>query len=259
MLKNIQLEVRLSGTSDVCDSFRLNEGGKADFEVRVTWSGEGDAPLSSAFLLLESLQNANGLDVFEVCSLPIAFTHSASTSERSHGSDVEDMLEMGVQCCRPVWIGTRSPPRSPAENPAFASKPILIAEAGGQLGIAGKIWDSSVVLIDFLSRHPEFIKGKRCIELGSGTGLVGIAGFLLGVLSIDLTDLEEAMPLLRTNIKLNVPSGVGNNTGTKDRSLHASTFVCGKRESHFLFFFFFSQTVSFAVCSNGHPHDCCCR
>lgn len=46
-------------------------------------------------------------------------------------------------------------------------------ECPGSLSIAGKIWESAYVLLDYLQRHPEHVRGKSVIELGSGTGLAG--------------------------------------------------------------------------------------
>lgn len=48
-------------------------------------------------------------------------------------------------------------------------------ESPGYLGIAGKVWDSMYVLLQYLSLHSnELVRGKRVIELGCGTGLAGI-------------------------------------------------------------------------------------
>lgn len=47
-------------------------------------------------------------------------------------------------------------------------------ESPGYLGIAGKVWDSMYVLLQYLSLHSEeLVSGKRIIELGCGTGLAG--------------------------------------------------------------------------------------
>ncbi|KAJ1474034.1 hypothetical protein T484DRAFT_1833864 [Baffinella frigidus] len=35
------------------------------------------------------------------------------------------------------------------------------------------VWDSALVLAHLLCRHPQTIKGKRVVELGAGTGLLG--------------------------------------------------------------------------------------
>lgn len=58
------------------------------------------------------------------------------------------------------------------------SKPIALAEdlSGG---CGGRIWEAARVMTDYClwrSRHqPHWMAGKRVLELGSGTGLVGLA------------------------------------------------------------------------------------
>ena len=81
---------------------------------------------------------------------------------------------------------------------------VLIGEASSQLGIGGKIWDASLVLIDFIAKNAlNFIRNKKCIEIGSGTGAFGIACGVLGANDITLTDLPTIVPLIRKNIILN--------------------------------------------------------
>ena len=47
------------------------------------------------------------------------------------------------------------------------------------------------------------MRGKHCLELGAGTGLVGLSCALLGAASVVTTDLAEVVPLLELNIALN--------------------------------------------------------
>ena len=55
----------------------------------------------------------------------------------------------------------------------------------------GKVWDAGLVLIEYLTLHSDLIaKPKKVIELGSGTGLVGIGAAMLGSKCI-VTDMEE--------------------------------------------------------------------
>jgi methylase of polypeptide subunit release factors len=60
-----------------------------------------------------------------------------------------------------------------AGNPIFLNySPVFTFDA-----IVSRI---GLVLIEYLSNHRELITGKRVLELGSGTGAVGIACALLG-------------------------------------------------------------------------------
>ena len=43
----------------------------------------------------------------------------------------------------------------------------------GVEGFASTVWDSSIVLSKYVQKHPHLFKGKRCLELGAGCGLIG--------------------------------------------------------------------------------------
>ncbi|GMH40558.1 hypothetical protein BSKO_08462 [Bryopsis sp. KO-2023] len=83
---------------------------------------------------------------------------------------------------------------------------------GGRLEIAQQmeteneagvvVWDAAIVLAHYLHKNPYELKGKRVVELGSGTGVVGLAAALLGA-NVILTDLPRMMDLLQRNIEGN--------------------------------------------------------
>lgn len=67
------------------------------------------------------------------------------------------------------------------------------------------VWDAAIVLARFLEndRFPEkFWRGKSVVELGAGTGFVGLVAACLGA-DVIVTDLEELVPLMRDNIERN--------------------------------------------------------
>ncbi|KAI8055520.1 putative methyltransferase-domain-containing protein [Syncephalis plumigaleata] len=76
----------------------------------------------------------------------------------------------------------------------------------GNKGITGSvIWDSSVVLAQFIAQHVEQglpIRGQSCIELGSGCGVVGMTCARLGA-NVHLTDQASMLPLLWRNAQRN--------------------------------------------------------
>merc|ERR1711973_517173 len=73
------------------------------------------------------------------------------------------------------------------------------------------VWDAALALSKFLDT-PYFRKNfplpnKLVVELGAGTGLVGLIGAKLGA-TVYATDLEELVPLIQKNIDENSGSGM---------------------------------------------------
>lgn len=77
-----------------------------------------------------------------------------------------------------------------------------------EVGNAGKgtgltTWDGSVVLAKYLEHtRMDDVRGKRIVELGTGTGLVGISAALMGAKEAILTDLEYTMANLERNVAM---------------------------------------------------------
>ncbi|KAK1940690.1 Protein N-lysine methyltransferase METTL21A [Phytophthora citrophthora] len=90
--------------------------------------------------------------------------------------------------------------------------------AGGKFEIGGRVvhieevgnsgkgtglttWDGSVVLAKYLEhRRRADIAGRRIVELGAGTGLVGISAALLGAREVILSDLDYVVDNLAKNV-----------------------------------------------------------
>ncbi|XP_071972130.1 protein N-lysine methyltransferase METTL21D isoform X2 [Engystomops pustulosus] len=68
------------------------------------------------------------------------------------------------------------------------------------------VWDAAIVLSKFLERQecaePGLFKGRHVVELGSGTGIVGIMASTLGA-NVTVTDLEDLQHLMKANITSN--------------------------------------------------------
>ncbi|XP_053171803.1 EEF1A lysine methyltransferase 3-like [Scomber japonicus] len=76
---------------------------------------------------------------------------------------------------------------------------------GANLGVAAAVWEAALHLCGYLEEQSVEFKGKRIIELGAGTGVVGIVAARLGAV-VTLTDLPLALPQLETNVSANMPS-----------------------------------------------------
>ena len=58
-------------------------------------------------------------------------------------------------------------------------------------GFGGSVWGCSIALAIRLMREPQLVRGRRVLELGSGTGLAGIASAMAGARSVTLSDFGE--------------------------------------------------------------------
>ena len=65
------------------------------------------------------------------------------------------------------------------------------------------LWPAARVMVDFLRAHPSLFAGRRVLELGSGSGAVGLSLRRMGAATVELTDVAETLPLLRLNARRN--------------------------------------------------------
>jgi len=70
----------------------------------------------------------------------------------------------------------------------------------GDTGVV--IWDAALVLAKYLELLKDGLSGKTVVELGSGTGAVGLAAAALGA-HVIISDLQENLHLLQHNIDKN--------------------------------------------------------
>ncbi len=80
-------------------------------------------------------------------------------------------------------------------------KQLLLGEETG-LGTGASLWPSAIVTIKYLEkRFSNGMWGTRVLELGCGTGAVGLACAKFGA-QVVLTEQEQLAPLIKTNIEL---------------------------------------------------------
>ncbi|KAG7386819.1 hypothetical protein PHYPSEUDO_015216 [Phytophthora pseudosyringae] len=188
-----------AGSADANGKLALNDRGKASFRVAVVSADRSKLASTSKPLALQVQAHEASTatwNLFPVVSLSfIVVPPGGDLKERITG-------DLGVHCCRAVSM------------PGLQHD-ILLAESPGNLGIGGKLWDSCLVLTRYLAARRELLVGKQVVELGSGLGLVGIFCSLLGA-RVTLTDMEEVIPLLEYNIRLNFPEESEADSSAKD-------------------------------------------
>ncbi|XP_075807678.1 protein N-lysine methyltransferase METTL21A isoform X2 [Microtus pennsylvanicus] len=62
---------------------------------------------------------------------------------------------------------------------SFANHTVQIRQDWRQLGVAAVVWDAAIVLSTYLEMGAVELRGCSAVELGAGTGLVGIVAALL--------------------------------------------------------------------------------
>ncbi|KAM7006112.1 EEF1A lysine methyltransferase 3-like [Tautogolabrus adspersus] len=75
---------------------------------------------------------------------------------------------------------------------------------GANLGVAAPVWESALQLCCYFEDQSVDLRGKRIIELGAGTGVVGILAARMGA-AVTLTDLPLAISQLQANVSANIP------------------------------------------------------
>ncbi|XP_068542103.1 protein N-lysine methyltransferase METTL21A isoform X1 [Anas acuta] len=95
--------------------------------------------------------------------------------------------------------------RSPWATFRFAGRTLRLRQDWQRLGVAAVVWDAAVVLCAYLEMGSVDLRDRAVIELGAGTGLLGIVATLLGA-RVTITDREAALEFLESNVQANLPS-----------------------------------------------------
>ncbi|KAM6893580.1 protein N-lysine methyltransferase METTL21A-like [Xenentodon cancila] len=107
------------------------------------------------------------------------------------------------------YVGNPVPGLSKLHSPTarfrFADHELSLAQDWKQRGVAAVVWDAAVVMCMYLELGKVELKGKQALELGAGTGLVGIVAVLLGA-HVTITDREPALDFLSANVRTNLPT-----------------------------------------------------
>lgn len=64
-------------------------------------------------------------------------------------------------------------------------------------------WPAAAVLADHLAENPETVRGRFCLDLGAGLGLVALVAASLGGRVVALDHHPDALRFLRRNARLN--------------------------------------------------------
>ncbi|XP_078419416.1 EEF1A lysine methyltransferase 3-like [Cetorhinus maximus] len=87
---------------------------------------------------------------------------------------------------------------------------------GASLGVSSYVWGPGLVLCRYFEAEKIDFTGKKVIELGSGTGIVGILAVLLGG-DVTMTDRSDVLKQIEYNLIANVP--LSSRHRTKIRAL----------------------------------------
>ena len=91
-------------------------------------------------------------------------------------------------------------------------------------------WAGGQALARYVLDHPDTVRGKRVLDLASGSGLVGIVAMKAGAASVDVADIDAfALSAARLNAEANAVtiSTVTENLLTADRDEVWDTILAG--------------------------------
>ena len=74
-----------------------------------------------------------------------------------------------------------------------------VGDGAGADATGACVSDCAICLARYLERNRSAVEGKSILELGCGCGFLGLVAAALGARSVDLTDLDNALPLAERN------------------------------------------------------------
>ena len=97
----------------------------------------------------------------------------------------------------------------------LSSGPDLVFDCSWDVGIGGNLWVAGLMLVNELDSRARYfrawMKGKRVLELGSGTGLVGLAAArICEPAEVCLTDLDSHVECMKNNVAQNAATSTSD-------------------------------------------------
>mmetsp|Transcript_9045 Transcript_9045/g.11773 ORF Transcript_9045/g.11773 Transcript_9045/m.11773 type:complete len:570 (-) Transcript_9045:1176-2885(-) len=175
-----------SGALKPC--LEVDSHGRASSRIKLTVNNH--VPTGGIkFQIRFSMKATQHMTIMPVLSLPIVVNDYDSIKQKNNQQEQLGLSEYSYSYCREISLTKK--------------RQLYILVASGDLGIAGRLWDSATVLLGYFASHPNIIRGKSLVELGAGTGAVGLGCAVLGCDRAIVTDLAPVLPLIEKNVMLN--------------------------------------------------------
>ncbi|XP_033728544.1 protein N-lysine methyltransferase METTL21A-like [Pecten maximus] len=154
--------------------------------------------------------------VSKCCLLVLLHISVVCTDHESCDTDSCMLKEKGMASQAVVLYDESlvSPFHKPSRMFVFVGKELVIKQDWKGLGIAAVVWDAAVVLCEYLEKNKDLINGKTAIELGAGSGIVGIVAALLGG-KVTITDLDTALKYINEVVDENLKDNPGVDVDVK--------------------------------------------
>ena len=137
-----------------------------------------------------------------VVASQLQWLDSAAQVEEIHSLAARRLAERSGRVAFPS--STRSFRISPADIELRLREPGLASNDDGDLSVGDKTWGTAYTLACKLALIQQLIPANaNVLELGSGTGLVGLAAGAIWDVPVTLTDLSSILPNLEFNVKAN--------------------------------------------------------
>ncbi|OWF52037.1 protein N-lysine methyltransferase METTL21A-like [Mizuhopecten yessoensis] len=151
------------------------------------------------------------------CLLIFLLVVNVSTDNESCDTDNCRSDERGMTSQAVVLYDEKlvSPFHKASRTFSFVGKELVIKQDWKRLGIAAVVWDAAIVLCEYLEKNKELVSGKTIIELGAGSGIVGIVAALLGG-KVTITDLDIALEYINEVVDENLRDHPGIDVHVKN-------------------------------------------
>lgn len=110
----------------------------------------------------------------------------------------------------------------------FSVRQVQRGEVEGTYGTGATVWPAAVVLVKYLSLHPELVRDKRVVDLGSGTGVTSLAAAILGCSHVVCTDGEDSVVQLAMDNCRNAVSTLIESVKGESSVAQTSPIMVGK-------------------------------